>query len=220
VELRAGKKAWLAMGKGLLITIALAAALAVSVSCDESLPQYQDPSTVLLGTVRAQYVISFTDNSLHGFFTVKNVYEETFQGQAPLSGTLVMTAKRNPKVQKTFHLTANNITYAANYDRATGVLTIDPGDSVVFSSTWNFIDDAGQDLRSTFFRYVADTSCDGRSIAPDETFLLEGSVKVYDRLPDVPGGPTEYTFCHVNIWVGSHDCPTIFVEPPCGIRTH
>jgi hypothetical protein len=208
------------MGKELLITVALAMALAVSMSCDESLPPYQNPSNVLEGKVRAQYVLSFSENSMHVFFTVTNVYEETFQGQAPLTGTLVVTSKRNPQVQKTFHLTANNISYAASYDKATGVLTIDPGDSVVFSSTWDFIDDAGQDLRLTFFRYVADTSCSGRVIAPDETFVLQGSAKVYDKLPEVSGGPIEYTFCHVNIWVGSHSCPTIFVEPPCGIRTH
>jgi hypothetical protein len=206
------------MGKELLIKVVLATALAVSMSCDESLPPYQNPSDVLQGKARAQYVLSFSENSMHVFLTVTNVYEETFQGQAPLSGTLVLTSKRNPKVQKTFHLNANNISYAASYDKATAVLTIDPGDSVVFSSSWDFIDDAGEDLRLTFFTYVPDTSCGGRYIAPDETFVLQGSVKVYDELPDVSGGPIEYTFCHVNIWVGPHDCTPVHTEPPCGVN--
>jgi hypothetical protein len=206
------------MGKELLITVALAMALAVSMSCDESLPPYQNPSNVLEGKTRAQYVLSYFENSMHVSLIVRNVYEETFQAQAVLNGTLVITAKRRPRIQKTFHLTANNITYAANYDKATRVLTIDPQDSVVFSSSWDFIDDAGEDLRLTFFRYVADTSCYGRVIAPDETFVLQGSVKVYDRLPDVSGGPIEYTFCHVNIWVGPHDCTPVHTEPPCGVN--
>jgi hypothetical protein len=206
------------MGKDLLIPFALAAALAISMSCDESLPPYQNPSNVLEGNAKAEYVLSYAENSMHVSFTVKNVYEETFQDQAPLNGTLVMTSKRDSTVQKTFHLTPDNITYAANYSKETRILTLDPGDSVVLSSTWNFIDDAGEDLRLRFFRYAPDTSCSGRYIAPDETFVLQGSMKVYDKLADVKGGPIEYTFCHVNVWVGPHECTPIHTEPPCGVN--
>jgi hypothetical protein len=155
---------------------------------------------------------------LHVSFTIKNVYEETFQAEATFEGKLVITAKRNPKIQKTVQLTAANITYAANYNKATGVLTLDPRDSVVLSSSWDFFDDAGQDLRRTFFRYLADTSCFDRFIASEETFVLQGSVKVYEKVPEVSAGPIEYMFCHINVWVSPKQCPTPRREPPCGFR--
>jgi hypothetical protein len=187
-------------------------------SCNESLPPYQDPRNVLQGVPRGKYVLSYFENSLHVSFTIKNVYEETFQAEATFEGTLVITAKRSPAIQKTVHLAAQNITYAANYNKATRVLTLDPVDSVVLSFTWNFVDDAGQDLRVMFFRYLPDTSCLGRYIASEETFLLQGSVNVYEKVPEVSGGPIEYTFCHINAYLSPHECLTPHREPPCGFR--
>jgi len=200
------------------MTLSLVVAMAVSMSCDESLPPYQDPRNVLQGTPRGKYVLTVSENSLHVSFTIKNVYEETFQAQAILNGTLVITAKRDPTIQKTFQLTESNVTYAANYNRATGVLTIDPQDTVVLSATWDFIDNVGEDLRLMFFRYAPDPSCLGRHIAQEETFLIQGSMKVFEKLPDVSGGPSEYTFCHVDV-LFAKDCWMPQIEPPCSLLT-
>lgn len=206
------------MGKAHLIATALLILMAFVMSCDETLPPYQDPRNVLQGSIRGRYVLNSDVNSLHIILTVKNVYEETFQAQAAIRGTVVVTAKRNSSIQITLPITANNITYTTSYNRATGVLTIDPQDSVVFSTSWNFIDDAGQDLRQIFFEYIPDATCSFREIAVEETFILNGSVKVYDKVSDAGAGPTEFPMCHVTNWVSTLICYPVLTDQPCGSR--
>jgi hypothetical protein len=206
------------MGKANSIAAALLILMALVMSCDESLPPYQDPRNILQASMRGRYVLSPDDNSLHVTLIVKNVYEETIQAQATLRGTIVVTAKRNSSIQITLPITANNITYATSYNRATGILTIDPQDTVVFSASWSFIDNAGRDLRQMFFDYTPDPTCSFREIAAEETFILDGSVKVYDMISDVTAEPIEFSMCHVTNWVDTRTCYPVFTDQPCGSR--
>ena len=205
-------------GKEISVASILLLAMAVSMSCDESLPPYLDPRDVLQGSLSGRYILTVNQNSVLVSFTVKNIYEETFQAPAILRGTVQITSKRYLSIQKTFQFTSANLAHANNYNPASGVLTIDPQDSIVLTTNWNFIDDAGKDLRQTLFAYSADQTCGFRRIALEETFILKGSVKVYDKVSDASAGPTEFSMCHVTNWVNPKDCPPILTDQPCGSR--
>jgi hypothetical protein len=206
------------MQKHLLITIPLAGVMALSMSCDEALPPYQDPRNVLEGIFRAQYILLMDDNSLHVRVVINNAYDETLQGPALMQGTVHITSKSDLSIEKTLQYSAANIVHHTAYNRTTGILTIDPKDSLVFEASWNFIDNAGGDVRQRLFQYVPDPSCGFRSIALEETFVLRGSFKVFERTSEVNVGPTEYSFCHITSWVPAASCPIIYSEPPCGYR--
>ena len=203
------------MKKEFLVSSLLLIVIACSMSCDESLPPYLDPRNVFQATVRAQYILAINDNSVLVFFVARNSYEETFQGPGVLSGTLKLTSRRDVTVQKTFELTAANLTHSTNYNSGNGILTVDPKDSVVFLARWNLTDDGGRDLREFFFSYRTDPTCTLRQIAREEIFVMQGSVKLYDKIETVSSRPTEFSLCHVTAWLDVRTCPSIIPEKAC-----
>jgi hypothetical protein len=119
-------------------------------SCDESLPPYRAPAGLFEGWLRGSYVLTRTDNSLKVYFTIRNIFDESFQGPAELTGSIRIVSARNPDIAKTFFLTARNIIEGSGYDGATGTLLLDPGKSIRLGVSWNFVDDEGRDLRDIF----------------------------------------------------------------------
>jgi len=205
--------------KNFLSSLVILAVLGIAtISCSESLPPYQDPAEVFQGKVTGQYVLTVADNSLKIYITLKNVFDETFQAQALLRGNLEIVLARKPEIRKTVSLYPSNILQARSYNSSNGMLTVDAGDSIRLGYSWDFIADDGTDLRRGIFILTEDPTCKSREIAKDETFILSGDIKVFERTAPVKFGPTAYTFCYVTNWVNTKFCPPAQTDFPCGRR--
>lgn len=196
----------------------------LALSCNESLPPYNDPGHVFEGQLLARYTLTLNENSLKVEFRFTNVFDETLNGVADLQGSGLITLKRKPTVRKTFTITSAHLV-SGKYVPSTRVLTIDPGDTVRLIYTWDFRDDAGNDLRSTEFTYFPDASCTmdqpvpvERRIASRETFIISASLSVFNRVTPVVVGPIEYSMCHVSQYVAPNVCPPIIPEQACDAR--
>lgn len=186
--------------------------------CDESLPVYEEPAKVFSGKIEGGYTLTVQDNSMKVFFTIWNNFDETFQGDANLKGSIEIVSMRDPLVKKTFAVSSANMIQSKGYDWTTEKLTIDPHDSIRFLVSWNLTDDSGRDLRKSFFSYIKDTTCNLRCLAFTEDFSLRGSITLFDKTGPVFAGPTGYSLCFVNIWVNPRGCPPIITSAPCNLR--
>lgn len=205
-------------GCGTIAMLAMIAAASVLLSrCNEPYPSRKDPTEVFKASLTGNYVLTASENAVKIHLTIVNDYDETFQARAALRGTVQIVLTRNPSSRKTASLGPSNLTNARNYDSNSGVLTIDPGDSIRLSYTWDFRDDNGNDLRS-IFSYVIDPECAFRRIAYEEVFLLKGELTVFDRLPAVQAPFKDFALCYATNWVNPRDCPPILTDKPCRYR--
>ena len=199
----------------------LGAALFLAIGpCSESLPVYQEPQKLFDGKIEGAYALTIIDNSMKVYLSVTNIFDETFEGQGVLTGSIEIVSARDPNVRKTFSISGGNVISARGYDRATVRLVIDPGDTLRLGVSWNLVDDSGRDLRRDFFSYIEDSTCleYTRCLAFTEDFVLKGNVKLYDRTAPVLAGPTAYSFCYVTKWINPKDCPPIITSAPCNLR--
>ena len=180
--------------------------------CDESLPPYTEPDVFLKGEVSALYVARAPfGNRLILFLRVMNVYEETLDDVVQLSGTLEMKSVRMPEVTKTFDIGSAQLQTGPGYNRQTGQLIFDPGDTLVFSVSWDFsTDDRGVDPRKDFFIFYRDTSCDDRCFAQREEFILTGEVRIFDER-----APVRASVLLPVCYISAIACETIITDPPC-----
>jgi hypothetical protein len=121
--------------------------------------------------------------------------------------------KRRPNIRKTFTIDSSNWANG-KYDQSTGILRMDPGDTLRLIYSWNFVDDNGIDVRTQEFFYVPDSTCNGRMIAAQEIFVFHANLTVFDRVPELLTGPYEFTMCHVNAYVSPQFCPPILEDKP------
>jgi hypothetical protein len=199
----------------------LGAALFLAIGpCSESLPVYQEPQKLFDGKIEGAYALTIIDNSMKVYLSVTNIFDETFEGQGVLTGSIEIVSARDPNVRKTFSISGGNVISARGYDRATVRLVIDPGDTLRLGVSWNLVDDSGRDLRRDFFSYIEDSTCleYTRCLAFTEDFVLKGNVKLYDRTAPVLAGPTAYSFCYVTKWINPKDCPPIITSALCNLR--
>lgn len=187
----------------------------INLSCKEPLPPYEDPRNVFEGSLDPEYVYAFNDNSLKIRFAIKNKFDETLQARAVLTGSLQISLRRNPDFKRTFFLSASNLVQATNYNPNSRILTINPGDSIRFGVSWNFLDDNGRDLRQEVFRYVPDPMCILRRIAAREIYVLRAEVKIFDRTEDVSVGSVAFAMCHINAWIDPKQCPLLLPGEAC-----
>lgn len=188
-----------------------------SISCKESLPAFNNPQELLEGSLSPDYAYG-EDNTLKVKFRVKNIFDETLQGKAILAGTIQLTLRRVPGVVKTFVLSDNDLIQARNYNSATRVLTIDPGETIILGVSWDFTDDSGRDLRQDVFRYVPDPTCKLlRKIALQEIFTIKGDFRTYNQTGDIRVGPLDVSLCHIDVYVDPRSCPVITARDACKI---
>jgi hypothetical protein len=182
-------------------------------SCNEHLPSYTDPGNALVLTLEGRYILTRSGNYMRVDFIMTNNFDETLQAQPAIQGRGSITLKRDTTLHRSFTLSPSNI--VQGYDPQTGLLTIDPGESVRFRFEWSFVDDRGVSLPQTVFVYHPDPTCPGRAIAYNETFILTGSLKVFDRIPTTSAGPMEFSLCYVTAYVPPNACPPINTDLPC-----
>ncbi len=179
-------------------------ALVFWLSCDESLPPRQDPSNVFRLHINPDYEYSQSTNYLAVQLSFVNDFDETFSGLMALDGTVVIVSQRDTSIHRTFPITAQNLVHG-HYDPSSGILTTDPGDSVVVAVSWDFTDDAGKRLQSTLFQYSTDPLCASREISNPETFEVTARTRVFAPLA-LTGHTSSFTFRHYLQWVSPHDC--------------
>jgi len=189
-----------------------------SSQCDEPPPAYQNPGSLFDAKIQPLYVLTSSDNSLWIFLVLRCIFDETLQGTTDFRGTIQIVSVRDSSIKKTFSISSANIVAAKGFDRTAGVLTIDPGDSVRLAVSWNLSDDAGKDLRHSFFLYVKDPACPSRCLALTEDFTLTGELTLFEETGPVLFGPLSYHFCHISTWVNPRDCPPIITDEPCAVR--
>lgn len=182
------------------------ALLLLSLSCKEELPPYHDPRDVFDGRLSGAYAISPAENALKAYFTVINSYDETLEGTALLTGRIVLTWQGDSTFRRTIGLTDANILFARHYDATSKHLRIDPGDSVRFGISWNFIADDGRDLKR-LVRFHPDPTCLARYISEEPVpIIIEGTMKVFERTELIVPPPAVFRFEFVREYVNPRDC--------------
>lgn len=175
-----------------------------SLSCDEALPSRQDPSSLFKARVQPFYVYSAFQNDVVVNLIAVNEFDETLNDRAGITGAITITSDRDTSIHKTIQLGPNNLIYG-KYDAVKGILTIDPGDSVIIQAVWDFTDDSGASLTNGFFSYHIDRTCRQRLIASSETFSIVGKTKLYSQLGYAQSRMT-FGIVQYDIFVGPHDC--------------
>lgn len=206
----------------LLATLALAVMIS-SHSCNESLPPYQEPQQLYNATIDGKYWLSDTEHSLTVYFRITNVFDETLEGPALLTGKIQISSARDTSIHKTFLLGTTNL--FSGYVLIGKTLRIDPKQTMVLKATWDFIGDkvsddkgrnlAGDSATASFFTYVEDKTCQWRRLARPEDLLLQGTVRLFERTAPLEAGPTVFPFCFVTNFVSVKLCPRIETVPPC-----
>jgi len=180
----------------------LAIVLAISFSCNESLPPYNTPTTLFKGTIYPRFVNS-KGTHLWVLLTVQNTFDETLQGNAELVGELDIVLARDPSIHKTVSLDSRSLLYHFNallgyptYANVPsidshGVLTINSQDSVSFFYNWDFTSDDSLYLPTMFVMHEDPTS-PGHLIASPETLILRGYVQMFTKIGLVTFQPVEY----------------------------
>ena len=192
-------------------------------SCDEELPVYIEPSARLDARIDGEYFLSDVEHSLRVYVRITNLYDETLDGPASLTGSIVLFAARDTSIHKTFPLTRANL--VSGTVNSSGILKIDPKETIILKATWDFpgnsvIDDYGRHLSGDsatvhFFSYVQDQTCRFRLFAKPEDFVLRGIVTPFLQREPLSVGPTIFRFCFVTNFVPVKDCPRIVTTVPC-----
>lgn len=211
-----------AQGRTLFLSLALAGGALSFSTCEEFLPAYREPETVLQSILSAQYILDPGDNSLKVYLTARNVFDETFQARADVKGSIELVSLRDSTVRKTFPLSAANFIDAPGYNRTTGILTLNPNQTARLGISWNFVtDDAGRDIRREFFKYIEDPTCDGRCFALTEDWVIHGRVQLFEKTGTSVADSIQYALCFVNMYVRSGPeggCASFDTNAPCNLR--
>jgi hypothetical protein len=189
----------------------LAALLSVSLvflfACDESLPPRNDPTKLFRGTIDAQYSLLWNENALRVGVSIVNIYDETIQTTVTIAGTIDIVLVRDRQYRKTIRLSASNLVSTKFYNPSTKELTLDPGDSIRFVYTWNFVDDNNVRLPEDVFHYYRDPICTARYIGYSETFALSGSLQIVEKLGSFTLIPNNLNLCYISVYISPKDCP-------------
>ena len=194
------------------------AALALLRSCSEQLPVRVEPTDVLSGSIRGEYLFNPTENLMMVSVTIRNDYEETLDGTALFDGTIRIVASGDTSIHKTQVMNASNVSFTRvkRWNPLTRQLTLDPGDTLTVIYKWNFIDDGGRNLILSYFRYWPHPDCpDFRLKADSATFELMAEIRLFEKTNLVTAGPTKFLICHVMGLFNIQGCPPIRADIPC-----
>lgn len=205
---RSGKAA-AAAGTGLLLAIATLGPV-----CDERVPVYQDPRDVFSGWIS---VTSSTPSAMSINLVARNDFDETLEGEAVLRGEAEISLLNNPSIRKSFAFSPGDL-ITGKFNSTTGTLRVDPGDTIRLRVFWDYVDEAGVNLTTDYFRYWEDPDCPSRCIAEEEVFVLRGTLKVFDKTETISMGPTLFSLCHVSVHVPPQFCPPVDYTVECAKR--
>lgn len=188
-------------GRGGTIAAAIAAlaVAAAGLSCDENLPVYVEPTNVMAVSVVA---VEQLDDHLappgHQMVRIVlqavNNYDEPFLDSVRIEGTMKISWERQPFRYKTVTLTQRELTDQSLV--LNGKMLLVPGQAFTMEYFWNMRSDDGIYLPSLMnFTWLTRRVCAPNVACADpETFLVESSLKVYDRLGNVQASPAKFVF--------------------------
>jgi hypothetical protein len=188
-------------------------------TCKESLPVYHAPANMFQARLTPFYGLTASENKLHIFVVVQNIFDETLEGEASINGRVQLVSTADPNVVKTFTLGPGNILHAPGYHPGTGMLTFNARDTIIFDASWDLgqrplLDDAGKDLTAGLLHLGTDPACPmDRTISDPQNFSVEGFVQLFDRSGPSVAGKVVFRFCLISNWVNPKYCP--YVTAPC-----
>lgn len=195
--------------------------------CNESLPPYENPRDLLAGGISATYVLTENQNVVRVFLDVTNRYDETLEGPADFTGSISITMAADPRFNMTFPLSAAQLMTPGVYNSGTGVITIDPGETIRFGVTWDLVASNGVNLPDSVFVYWTDPDCPSggppatpgpRCVAEEVVFLLEGGVTIFETTAPATAAPMMFSLCHVDKFVFGSYCDLVADFIPCSKR--
>jgi hypothetical protein len=186
-------------GGSIAVAITALALAAAGLSCDENLPVYVEPTNVMAVSVLA---VEQLDDHLappgHQMVRVVlqgvNNFDEPFLDSVRIEGTMKISWERQPYRYKTVTLTQRDLTDASLVSN--GKMLLVPGQAFTMEYYWNMRSDDGIYLPALMnFTWLTRRVCAPNTVCADpETFLVESSLKVYDRLGVVRALPAKFTF--------------------------
>lgn len=189
------RRGWVGMAAAVLV-LAFAAG---GFGCTESLPVYAEPTDVMAVSVVA---VEQLDDHLAppGRQKVRivlqgvNTYEEPFLDSVRIEGTMKISWERQPYRFATVKLSQRDLTDQSLVSN--GKMLLVPGQAFTMEYLWNMRSDDGIYLPSLMnFTWLIRRVCAPNVACADpETFIVETSLKVYDRLGVVQAPPAKFTF--------------------------
>jgi len=190
---------------GVPVLLLLALLTCAGYGCKESLPVYEDPQNVL--SIRIAAVEQLDDHiappgrqAVRIVLVGTNLFDEPFLDSVNISGTMKITWERQSFRYKTFHLTQKDLTDPSMV--INGKMLLLPGQSFSLEVVWNMRSDDGIYLPALMnFAWLTRRQCaPGIACADPETFFVETSLNVYDRLGVLHAPTAEFTFvAHLNL---------------------
>lgn len=199
-----GMRSWSITGVACGITAAVL--LVGGLSCKESLPPYADPRDVFDGWLAGAYGISRTENAMKAYLTIINKFDETLEDTSILTGEIELTWQADPSFRRRIQLNESNILFVRYYDPTTRILRFDPGDSIRFGISWDFLSDDGRDLKR-LVTFVQDPTCLARWISREPVgIMIEGTLNVFKRTETVIAPRIMFQFTLVREYVDPRGC--------------
>jgi hypothetical protein len=172
--------------------------VALGTGCHETLPDYAAPGNVLSVALLSyeqlnDHVAPPTHPLVHLVVQCRNEHDEVFWDSVGVSGTMRIWWKRKPSRFTTIALSEKNFTERSLVNN--GKLLLVPGQQFTLDAYWNLVGDNGlnmideMDWTNPTQKYcAANVYC-----APPEIFVVEVSLKIYNRLGVVTAPDAQIT---------------------------
>jgi len=188
------------VGTPLLCSLS-ALAMAVSLSCDESLPVFVPPKNIL--TLSLQTIEQLNDRSappgcqaVRIVLVGENTFDDVYQDSVDIKGSLRIWWKRIPQRYRTIYLTEQNFVNKELIHN--GKMLLVPGQQFTMEVFWNLKTDDSLYLatpQQMSFSPAYKHGCDVGILCSDpELFEIESSINIYDRIGYVAAPPQDFIF--------------------------
>jgi hypothetical protein len=174
-------------------------------ACRESLPVYSDPQNVMEVSVAAveqldDHIAPPGKQMVRIVLQGTNTYDEPFLDSVRIDGTMKITWAREPRRVKTIHLTQKDLTDQSLISN--GKMLLLPGQVFSMEIYWNMRSDDEIYLPWLMnFAWLTRRVCAPNIACADpETFIIQTTLNVYDRIGPVHAADATFTFiAHIRI---------------------
>ena len=182
-------------------------------TCEESLPVYKFPDRILSLQITKTEQLSDQiavpgKQMVHFQVTGQNIFDDIFQDQVDVKGTMRIWWKRKPSRYRTLYLTEKNFSNRSLIQN--GRLTLLSGQKFTLDAYWNIKTDDSLYLPNMDMIYQPTHPCASNvACGEPEIFVVECSLSVYDRLGFVQAPAFEFLFVKREcVHCGLPPCPT------------
>ena len=171
-----------------------------SLTCQESLPTYVFPANIMSFDVKTIEQLSNRiarpgHQLVHMVLIGKNTFDEVFEDSVDVRGSARIWWKRKPRRFRTIELSAQNLSDPGLIKN--GKMMLLPGQQFGLDLYWNLMSDDSLYLVSEmiFTNLRQERQCDWDVACSDpETFVVEASLSVYDKIGYVSAPAREFNF--------------------------